>query len=169
MWCRRAQLRDCLEVLRQHVPLPDKLTTLALLQSARKYIEVWSSPWCYCHNGAWYNIITEPSAKRKGWWSTSCETSKWASIPTVKVGRTGSNWVCWVHLIWTNSYQLYSRSNYLKRVEHWNNGFPYSHFYWRYKQCCQFDVELAGSIDKICIMHPGIVLVYLLRFTSFTW
>lgn len=36
---RRAQLRDCLEVLRQHVPLPDKLTTLALLQSARKYIE----------------------------------------------------------------------------------------------------------------------------------
>ncbi len=37
---RRAQLRDCLEVLRQHVPLPDKLTTLALLQSARKYIEV---------------------------------------------------------------------------------------------------------------------------------
>ena len=38
--CRRAQLRDCLEVLRQHVPFPDKLTTLALLQSARKYIEV---------------------------------------------------------------------------------------------------------------------------------
>ena len=37
---RRAQLRDCLEVLRQHVPLPDKLTTLALLQSAKKYIEV---------------------------------------------------------------------------------------------------------------------------------
>ena len=37
---RRAQLRDCLEVLRQHVPFPDKLTTLALLQSARKYIEV---------------------------------------------------------------------------------------------------------------------------------
>lgn len=36
---RRAQLRDCLEVLRQHVPLPDKLTTLALLQSAKKYIE----------------------------------------------------------------------------------------------------------------------------------
>ncbi|XP_019859417.1 PREDICTED: max dimerization protein 3-like [Amphimedon queenslandica] len=36
---RRAQLRDCLEVLRQHVPFPDKLTTLALLQSARKYIE----------------------------------------------------------------------------------------------------------------------------------
>ena len=40
---RRAQLRDCLEVLRQHVPFPDKLTTLALLQSARKYIEVSSS------------------------------------------------------------------------------------------------------------------------------
>ena len=40
--CRRAQLRDCLEVLRQHVPLPDKLTTLALLQSARKYIEVYN-------------------------------------------------------------------------------------------------------------------------------
>ena len=38
--CRRAQLRDCLEVLRQHVPFPDKLTTLALLQSAKKYIEV---------------------------------------------------------------------------------------------------------------------------------
>ncbi len=37
---RRAQLRNCLEVLRQHVPLPDKLTTLALLQSAKKYIEV---------------------------------------------------------------------------------------------------------------------------------
>ena len=40
---RRAQLRDCLEVLRQHVPLPDKLTTLALLQSAKKYIEVINS------------------------------------------------------------------------------------------------------------------------------
>lgn len=36
---RRAQLRDCLEVLRQHVPLPDKLTTLSLLQSAKQYIE----------------------------------------------------------------------------------------------------------------------------------
>ena len=47
--CRRAQLRDCLEVLRQHVPLPDKLTTLALLQSAKKYIEVCVG--CVCGGG----------------------------------------------------------------------------------------------------------------------
>ncbi len=40
MYCssRHAQLRDCLEVPRQHVPLPDKLTTLALFQSAKKCI-----------------------------------------------------------------------------------------------------------------------------------
>ena len=53
--CRRAQLRDCLEVLRQHVLLPDKLTTLALLQSAKKYIEVSRSilelGWQGCSEG----------------------------------------------------------------------------------------------------------------------
>lgn len=37
---RRAQLRDCLEILRSQVPFTDKLTTLSLLQSARKYIEI---------------------------------------------------------------------------------------------------------------------------------
>ena len=45
---RRAQLRDCLEILRSQVPFTDKLTTLSLLQSARKYIEV--SDACVCNN-----------------------------------------------------------------------------------------------------------------------
>jgi hypothetical protein len=37
---RRAQLRDCLEVLRENVPFSDKMTTLSLLQSARRYIVI---------------------------------------------------------------------------------------------------------------------------------
>lgn len=37
---RRAQLRDCLELLRENVPFSDKMTTLSLLQSARRYIVI---------------------------------------------------------------------------------------------------------------------------------
>lgn len=41
--CRRAHLRDCLELLKELVPSPpdhQKATTLALLQSAEQYIKV---------------------------------------------------------------------------------------------------------------------------------
>ena len=33
-------MRDCLELLRENIPFSDKMTTLSLLQSARRYIVV---------------------------------------------------------------------------------------------------------------------------------
>ena len=50
---RRAHLRDCLETLKEIVPMPpdhQKSTTLSLLQNASQYIKVKKDNVCIYHN-----------------------------------------------------------------------------------------------------------------------